>query len=384
MKNLRIYEIICPVEWGGGENQILLRSIELKRRGVDVRIVCLAKSETLERLLTKNEIEYISVSDRKLGFSPSLTQYIWHAICLIPILIMKANILRDADIINAHGFPAIIVPPLLKLLLKGRLKARLIYTHHHYRRSKLFVRFKKLFNYLLGTYDRILAVSSKVGKESLEAVFPSLKKKMVIIPNGIDVELFVSIKDDKPTLRRRLNLPLNELLAIYVARFTPQKNHKFLLECLEHIDGFKLILAGDGPDRVPFEKAAERRGLSDRIIMTGNLQHNVLVQYLYASDICLFPSKYEGFSVAIIEAMMAGLPTIIFGQVYTEEHGNNILVAASEEEFITLAKEVIYNKHFRDRLSEKVRADALKLSIAAAVDKYLNLCEELSYKEDVG
>lgn len=376
MNRLRVTEVICPVEFGGGENQILLRAIELKKRGIDVKVICLASSSAFEAELSKHGINYLVLSKRKLGFSPSLFRYIVQTLVIIPPLIMKRKSLLETDIMNAHGFPSILIPVLLKFLKGKAFKPKIIYTHHSYPRSGLFLRFRKIFEYILSKYDCIMGVSTKVKEKSLSEVFPSLSYKMDVVPNGISIEDF-DLTESKQAIRHRLGLPVDEIIGIYPARFAPQKNHMFLLKVLTAISGFKLILAGDGATKENFLSEAKKLNLLDRIILTGNIPHSLLIQYLHASDVCLFPSLEEGFGVAIVEAMACGLPTIIFRSIYMKEHGNNIIVAESEDEFLEYTKRLISDKKWRDELSEKVKADARKLSIAASTDKYINLCKRL-------
>lgn len=378
---LKIAEIICPVEYGGGENQIELRSVELKKRGVDVTIICLAKSEALESSLIKYGIRYISITNRKLGFSPSFKDYISHTIFIFPKILKNLKNFYGYDILNAHSFPAILVPFMLSYLNRNKFKGKFIYTHHHYPRAKFFKYFKNIEEFMLKKYHAIITVSSKVKAESIEKFFPNLKNKTLVIPNGIDENEF-KVNYDKINLRRTLGISLNDIIAIYPARFAPHKNHKFLLKVLKviNLENFKLIVTSSGSEVKNFKDEARDMGVLNRIIFTGNISHDLLVRYLYASDICLFPSTAEGFGVGILEAMRAGLPTVIFRKIYMEEHGNDILVSDNEEEFINLTKLLVFDERFRKELSEKVKKHARNFTIDKITEKYLCFCREIVSK----
>ena len=70
-----------------------------------------------------------------------------------------------------------------------------------------------------------------------------------------------------------------------------------------------LLFVGDGPDRGAIEQLALESGLDDSVVFAG-LATNV-VPYLHAMDVFLFPSEYEGFGIAVLEAQAAGLPCVI-------------------------------------------------------------------------
>jgi glycosyltransferase involved in cell wall biosynthesis len=377
--SFKIAEVICPVEFGGGENQILLRAIKLKEKEINVVVFCLSKSETFENLLKQYNIKYYTICNRKLGFSPSFTEYLLHTIFVIFSSIRNIELFTDFDIVNAHSFPSILIPFIFKKFFRRRFKSKIIYTHHHYPRSKIFMIFKKLFSIILKDYDSIIAVSSKVMKYSLIDIFPEMESKIYLIPNGIDERDF-QITIEKNFLRKYLGLSNDDIYAIYPARFAPHKNHNFLLKVLNEIkvENFKLILTSSGSTEDVFKKEIYRLGLEKRIIMLGNISHDKLIYYLMASDFCVFPSLAEGFGVAILEAMMAGLPVIIFKGIYMDEHGKDILVANTEEEFIELVKFLIENENERLDLSRKMKGHALKFTISEATNKYISLCKKLT------
>ena len=83
-----------------------------------------------------------------------------------------------------------------------------------------------------------------------------------------------------------------------------------------------MVLAGHGPERVAVEAQIEAAGVADRIRLLGSVSD---VEGLYAAaDIFAFPSRYEAFGVALLEAMAAGLPSVVtrvggIGEVTNEE-----------------------------------------------------------------
>jgi len=105
----------------------------------------------------------------------------------------------------------------------------------------------------------------------------------------------------------------------------------------------------------------------------GYVRNEIVPHYLKAVDFCLFPSKGEGFSNAILEAMTAGLPVVIFKDIYSAEYGPDILVAKDEKDFIEMTKKLIENEDLRKELGEKVKLWSKNFDIVNVSENYLKL-----------
>ena len=137
---------------------------------------------------------------------------------------------------------------------------------------------------------------------------------------GIDLDPF-KVEIDKKEVRRGLGLPEGAFVIGHVGRFSPQKNHKLLLETASEVfkscDNCWLLLVGDGPLRPEMEELSSSLGIADRVIFAG-ARPDVPRLMLGAMDLFLFPSLYEGLPVVLLEAQAAGLPCVI-SDVISEE-----------------------------------------------------------------
>lgn len=93
-----------------------------------------------------------------------------------------------------------------------------------------------------------------------------------------------------------------------VGRFHVQKGFDVLIRAVAQMEGVTLVLVGDGPARPELLALAEREGMTDRLILPG-WQAGV-GGYLAGFDVFALPSRFEGFPLAIVEAMLAGLPVV--------------------------------------------------------------------------
>jgi glycosyltransferase involved in cell wall biosynthesis len=131
-----------------------------------------------------------------------------------------------------------------------------------------------------------------------------------ILSYGIDLAPFAAVPE-RGRVRAEWGLEPDAVVLGHVGRFEPQKNHGFLLEIMAaaaRIDSrVRPFLVGDGPLRPEVERRAAELGL--RAVFTGS-RPDVPRLMLGAMDVFLFPSRFEGLGLAMVEAQAAGLPVV--------------------------------------------------------------------------
>jgi glycosyltransferase involved in cell wall biosynthesis len=374
---MKIAIFSTPVSFGGGEKQLVILLKELQKHHIDLIVFNLARAQEFETALLQNNIKFISIG-KDLGFSPRFTEYVIYFFEILPLIIFNPKfkeVFFNYDILWARGFPANAILALGKMIFKNK-KCKLVYSHHaekHYKGKIL-----RLLNlFILKKFDIIIGVSSLVVK-SLRLIFPEISEKIILIPNCIDLSQF-SINVPKEKLRENLGLPRDDILGIYPARFSKSKNHLFLIKLLQEIENnnFKILLLGEGETKELFFKMIKDLGLTDRIIYRGFVRQEILIQYLFACDFCVFPSLAEGFSNAILEAMATGLPVVMFKNIWTEEYGKNVIVCEDEVEFIEKTKKLVFDPDYRKKLGIACKNDIKHLSPEEIANKYLEVFKRL-------
>ena len=158
--------------------------------------------------------------------------------------------------------------------------------------------------HLIGGSERALTVARHYGYEGGSSVLPQF---------GVDTALFNI--DPDATIRERFNLG-NALVIGWVARVAKLKG---IFTVLEALGGFsanwRLLVAGDGPDRSRAEQLARELGIDRQIFWMGAVPHAEIPQYLKAMDIFVLasiptPDWEEQFGHVLIEAMSCGVPVI--------------------------------------------------------------------------
>jgi glycosyltransferase involved in cell wall biosynthesis len=168
---------------------------------------------------------------------------------------------------------------------------------------------KKLYTWREGkTPPVFLPVSHGVERELREAyqIGPAAVR---IVPNAADTRVFHPISTGE-RLRWRLEngFGADDPVAIFSGGEWSRKGLEPAIRAIALVSGAKLFVAGDDPDRSRFQELARSCGAGDRIRF-GGFRHDVQTA-LAASDLFLFPSYYEAFSLATIEAAACGLPVV--------------------------------------------------------------------------
>lgn len=133
-----------------------------------------------------------------------------------------------------------------------------------------------------------------------------------VITNGIDVRKFSFNDNIRQVVRKELGVT-DQKVVIHVGRFFPVKNQEFIVKQLcENAHYSKeviFVLVGDGPQREKIEAYCKKRHLEERVKFLG-VRRDVS-RLLQGADVFIFPSLFEGLSIAIIESQTAGLPCLI-------------------------------------------------------------------------
>jgi len=375
---MKILSILAPVKFGGGERLILDQAKFFRKKNIEYIIVNLNKSEEFEQFLKKENLKYFNLTNLKFKQTPTKKEYLILFFKLLPYLFKLRRFIKkeNPDIILVNGFPAVFLLPISFFYNFKNYKT--IYIHHFFKSQEAGL-IRGIYLYFLKNYQKIVAVSS-LTKKSLIEVFPEIKDKIISIPNGIDLKPF-DIKESKDELRKKLNLPQG-ILAINIGRLTPFKNQKFLIKLAKEINNpnFYILIIGDGEEYQNLKNLIEKENLQNRVKLLGFISSDKIPYYLKASDIFLFPSLKEGFPVAVLEAIASGLPVIIFGNLYTDEYSDGVLVAKNEKEFIEITKKLIDNEDLRKELGEKAKLWSKNFDIINVCENYLKLFNELRWK----
>lgn len=164
--------------------------------------------------------------------------------------------------------------------------------------------------FLIRRASCIRAVSGRV-RESLGKTYPDALLKTAVLPVYTNLEIFFHARPD-PALAERLNA--FGFVIASAGRFVDrEKNFSLLIKSMPSIlqscPATALVLAGDGPDRAEYERLIREAGLGEHVFLTGWRED--LASVFACADVFLLPSFFEGWGVAVLQAMAAGLAVVM-------------------------------------------------------------------------
>jgi glycosyltransferase involved in cell wall biosynthesis len=163
---------------------------------------------------------------------------------------------------------------------------------------------------VLDAVDAVIVVSrdlkDKVGQLGVDP------GKVHVGWRGVDAEKFCP--GDRPEARRRLGLPQDRPLLLFVGNFVPVKNIETLLAAAAILRAratdFQLLLVGRGPLENTLRRKCHALGLEEHVRFVGPVPHDALPDWYRAVDLTVLPSWSEGVPNVLLESSAAGVPFV--------------------------------------------------------------------------
>ncbi|MGB7434150.1 MAG: glycosyltransferase, partial [Candidatus Acidiferrum sp.] len=206
----------------------------------------------------------------------------WSTVRQLRVLLLKHNV----DIVNPHGYKA----DLYAYAAFRPTRSALVATVHNWPSRRLSMRaYAVLDRFVLKRFDKVIAVSevpSNILRRSRVA-----PNKIVIIPNGVDVQRFDLLA---PSLRKEIASD-GAILVGFVGRLVPEKGGEVLLHAAQQVlidrTGIKFVFVGEGPSRKQWEALARQLNIGKQVVFLGARGD---MPGVYASlDIVVLPSLIE-------------------------------------------------------------------------------------------
>ncbi len=213
--------------------------------------------------------------------------------------------------------------------------------------------------------DAVVAATEQ-EKNVLVRLYGASPFKIAVIPCGVDLNLFRP--RDSRVARRRLGLPADKRLILYVGRFDPLKGLDILLRAVARLDdltGVQLVVIGgdrgSAAERERLEGLVRDLGLDGVVRFVGPVAHARLPWYFSAATVTVVPSYHESFGLVALESLACGTPVVaarVGGLTRTVVDGlNGYLVSWHCPEAFTERLELLLgNEGLRRRLAAEARA----------------------------
>jgi glycosyltransferase involved in cell wall biosynthesis len=286
---MKLLIVINSLILAGAEVLISELAPQLKAHGIEVSVLVLNRlGSPLEAVIEQSGIPLLQMPSNRI-YSP------------FQVYQLKAHF-AHFDIVHTHLFPA----QLWSVTARPRAGGPLLLTTEHNtenNRRKPWLRSMDTFMY--SRFDHIVC-NSEATRARLREWVPRIQTEMSVIPNGISMQRLAQAHPiPKKELIGREDVPL----LISVARLQPQKDHSTLLRALAKAERpAHLLLVGEGELKASLAKLAADLGISERVHFLG--RRSDVPDLLRSCDLFVHSTHSDGFCIAALEAMAAGLPVV--------------------------------------------------------------------------
>jgi L-malate glycosyltransferase len=239
--------------------------------------------------------------------------------------------------------------------------------------------FRSLTRFSIARSDGLTAVSEYLRDET-HRHFGIAPEDIEVIPNFVDLARYS--RDAYPCHRGKLTLP-GEKIVIHISNFRAVKRVDDVVRIFARVARelpARLLLVGDGPERVKVQEIAESEGVSDRILFLG--KQNSVAELLACSDLLLLPSENESFGLVALEAMACGVPVVAsriggIPEVVQDGESGYLAPVGDVDAMAEAAIRLLANPEQWKRFSAAARAGAERFSADRVVSCYESFYAEV-------
>lgn len=247
--------------------------------------------------------------------------------------------------------------------------------------SRLTILLRSLCAKLSYRIPKKIVCAAHVSKELHEKIGYDATK-MIVIPNGFELDKLVATDEDRKQLRQELNLLDTTVVIGSVGRFNEVKNQRLFVEIaallVKEFPDLKFMMVGRDNDKnnQTLIEWLQEYSLEEHFRLLG--QRSDIPRCLKAMDIFCLHSKTEGFPNVLGEAMAVGvLPVALDVGESRYLINNKQLIASNENELVLLLKKIICGKMLNDDIRNK---NYIRIKDDFSISNIVNMFEDL-YRE---
>ena len=372
---IKVVYIVDTFDIGGREKVVLDLCNGLNKDIFDVSLIVLSNDRLYSKQFLNKDIKifFLDINQKELR---SLNLFFKGFKQLV-------NILKELkpNIVHSHIFymPLLLTSLSIRFLDKNILHFRTVHTSGlFYENQKTLLNKFRLFveKFAIKINLTYLIGISKVVHTNNIKYFKKYSKNIELIYNGIDLNKF-NKKNYISTQKSDFGFKEDDILVSYVARLDNGKNHQFLIDIWKNIKtqipNAKLCFAGDGVLKDELMNEVENQNLQDSIKFLGSISN--VSELLAISDLAVFPSSFEGFSLVMLEKFAMSLPIVAsnidaFKEI-GEDETNCFLVSLEDRDlYKKRIIELCENEYLRKQIGANARLRAMEFDIKKCITSH--------------
>jgi len=226
---------------------------------------------------------------------------------------------------------------------------------------------------------KIITISEKVKKDIL-INYPFVDENIIdVVYSGVDLDKFHPKNKKKyfEQIRKRHNIPLNNKVILFVGNPFILKGLECAIKSISKINKKNINLLVCGRDDItPYQNLIKKNNLDKKVIFAGF--RSDIEKYFAASDIFVFPTKYDAFGLVALEAMASGLPVISSieaGVTEIIDNGNDGFILNDPCDYDKMSEKIkllIKYKSLYKKISRNARKKSEKFSWELTAKKMLS------------
>ena len=249
----------------------------------------------------------------------------------VPLILYRILRANSVDIMHIHMAMLKYVSPISNLL-KG---IKIFYTCHSlpniYFSGRNDVERKCAEKLIKNNALQIIALHRNMASE-INTIFNI--DNTLVLNNGVDFERFKNTSISRDEMRKELSITPDTFLLGHVGRFSYPKNHDLIIDIFcklkEQKHNSKLLLVGTGELLPKIINVIKEKRIADDVIILQN--RTDIPELMNCMDTFIFPSRYEGLGIVLVEAQISGLKCVVSDQVPTSSFiTNNVKVVQLDD-----------------------------------------------------
>jgi glycosyltransferase involved in cell wall biosynthesis len=224
---------------------------------------------------------------------------------------------------------------------------------------------------------------SRAVLESFSQTPRRYRADATVIPNGSKQVVRTPTQEDKRQAKESVGVAASEKLVVAIGRLSPQKRHHVLIDTMRRLPGMRLLIAGEGELRPELEALISASALDERVQLIGNLSPDRVQMLLRAADVFAMASEFEGLSLALVEAMAAGLPIVAsdiapIRDVVIDDSGQPagiLLASTSADIWAQSIRSVMTTDQLQQDYGRRARDRARAFDIDRSAVEYVSIAE---------
>lgn len=334
----KVVEYISRIQDGGAETLVKDYALLLDKDKFDVTVLCedIKKNSANYKILKENNVKLISTYGSFDIICRILARIFGNK--FVSILFSKAIKIIKPDVIHTHLES-------LEVLYHSRNDLdgiNLLFTCHNVPELKIGDKRPKerdACKYLLEYNNlQIIALHDDMAKEINEMFNIN---NVEVIKNGIDFNKYLNISKSKEEIRELLHINNDTFVLGSVGRLNYQKYPEFTINVFNEIKKInpnsKLLMVGNGPLEQTVNKLIQEHNLQDDVILLSH--RDDIPMLMKAMNTFIFPSRYEGLGIVLIEAQVSNIPCVVSENIPHEAFNSNLITVLNlNDDISTWAK----------------------------------------------